>query len=441
MILKKINLALKEKNMLSKGRKITIALSGGADSVCLLHAMLTLAPKLNLEISAAHLNHCIRGDEALRDENFVNKLCSDLSVPLFCERADVPLYAEQNKLSLELAARRVRYDFLNRVSGGGLIATAHNADDNLETVILNLTRGTAAKGLCGIPSVRDNIIRPLIYCTRAEIETYCKENGLEFVTDSTNLTDDYTRNKIRHNVIPILREINPMVESAAARACSALELDDRYLQSLALSQLEKRIIKNGEMSLKGLENQAEAINFRMLKAFCESIGITELSQRHLNQLYGICISGGEISLPGKTLKAQNGILKIKENSVVKPEFSVTFSSVLKSETSNAKKINNLLLKSYLDCDKIVGKLTVRTRMSGDSVKLKNKNGTKILKKLYTEYKIPTDLRDAWPVISDSEGIVWIYKIGVAERAATDGNSSNIIKINVAERFGDNNERI
>ena len=207
-----------------KGVNVTVALSGGADSMSLLYALLNLREKLGITVNAAHLNHMIRGEEAERDTCFVKEQCEKLGVKLYCEYADIPAIAEREGISLELAARNTRYEFLKRVSSG-LVATAHTASDNLETLLYNLARGSGLDGLCGIPPKRGIFIRPLITCTRDTVENYCSENNIPFVTDSTNLADDYTRNKLRHKVVPVLKEINPAVEMNALRTSSILRQD------------------------------------------------------------------------------------------------------------------------------------------------------------------------------------------------------------------------
>ncbi|MBE6732487.1 MAG: tRNA lysidine(34) synthetase TilS [Ruminococcaceae bacterium] len=436
MIENKVLEAIKNFNMLKKSKKVTVALSGGADSVCLLHTLFSLKERLGIELSAAHLNHMIRGEEADRDQDFVKKLCGDLGVPIFCERIDVPKYAKENSLSVELAARQLRYEFLRRVAGGGLIATAHNSGDNLETVLFNLTRGTAIKGLTGIPAIREDIIRPLIFCSRAEIEEYCKDMGLTFVTDSTNLCDDYTRNKIRHNIVPLLRELNPSIEYAVLRMGEALSHDSDYLEEKAEAEFKNRILEDNVLSLSGFKNLHNAVAIRVLKRFCDTVRVGDVSSSHLNLLYNVALSGGEAQLPKAVFESESGKLHLKSERNSK-SFSVEMVEVQKSEIEDFEKINNLLLKNYIDCDKIKGKLVCRTRESGDSIKLKNKNGTKPLTKVYNEYRIPASIRDTLPVIADDCGVVWIYKVGVAERAATDSNSTNILKIKVYEGLGEN----
>lgn len=431
MIENKVLKAIKDYNMLSKGQKVTVALSGGADSVCLLHVLFSLKDKLSVEVEAAHLNHLIRGDEAFRDENFVKDFCEKLGVEIFIARIDVPKYAEDNSLSIELAARQVRYEFLNSVSGG-VVATAHNSGDNLETVLFNLTRGTALKGLCGIPAVRDNIIRPLIYCSRDEIEEYCRLNNLDFITDSTNLSDDYTRNKIRHNIIPLLKELNPSVETAVLRMGSALSEDNDFIEAIAQEEFENRYSDKKTLYLKDFSKLHISVAVRVIKRFCKACMADDVSSSHLRQLYNICISGGEAQLPRAVFISEFGNLYKKSENEENIAFRVEIVSAESEEFLKFQKINNLLLKNYIDYDKIVGKLVSRTRISGDSIKLKNKNGTKLLTKLYNEYRIPAKIRDTLPVIADDDGVIWIYKIGVADRVAADIGSKNILKINVFE---------
>lgn len=204
--------------MLSYGDKIVVGLSGGADSVCLTHALVSLRDSLSLEVEAVHVNHGIRGEEALRDEKFCSDFCKSLGIKLTVFRFDIPLECKKTGESEEECGRRKRYEcFKNTAGENAKIATAHNLNDSAETVLLNIVRGTGCKGLCGIPPIRGNIIRPLIMTSRDDIELYCKENSLDFVTDSTNLQNEYKRNVIRNVVFPTLQKMNPSVLSAFSR--------------------------------------------------------------------------------------------------------------------------------------------------------------------------------------------------------------------------------
>ncbi|MBE6780882.1 MAG: tRNA lysidine(34) synthetase TilS [Ruminococcaceae bacterium] len=417
-MLEKVLNAIKRFSLIEEGDTVTVALSGGADSVALLHALLSLKDELSITVNAAHLNHGIRGDEADRDEAFVKKLCNELNVSLSCEKLDVPAVSREKHISLELAAREVRYDFLSR-NASGLIATAHTASDNAETLLFNLTRGSGIKGLCGIPPKRERFIRPLILCSRADIEKYCSENGLSFVTDSTNLTDDYTRNKIRHNAVTVLKDVNPSFEDAVSRTVSALSEDNLALDYYANELLFKSLSEGGLLT-KGLKNAPAAVAKRVIVKYLESL-YTDLTLDyfHLNALYEICINGGKISLPNKLYGiCKDDILSFDDGECeALPEFYV--------EIVKSQKVNNLLSNDAIDCDKIVGDLKIRTRREGDTIRLKNRGCTKTLNKLFTENKVPTSLRDVIPVVCDDNGVVWVYGMGVSQKCAATANSKNV----------------
>lgn len=424
-MLKKVLAAIEDYGMLEKGSTVTVALSGGADSVALLYCLLELKKQFSLNIRAAHLNHNLRGDESLRDANFVADLCKKLNVDLSLKSADVSSVAKEKGESVELAARRVRYDFLNEVSGG-VIATAHTASDSFETMLFNLSRGTAIKGLSGIPPKRDNLIRPLIYCTRADVEEYCKQNNISFVTDSSNLSDNYTRNKIRHNVVPVLKEINPAADIAALRTAKTLREDNEFLESTAQLAFEK-CVNDKRIDLNVLSNYHPAIAKRVIKQFYEGLFSAMLDNTAIETLYKFCCSGtGQIVLPQRiTLRVKNGFLEILTDN----KCNVTYEVKLEKQ----EKINNLLLKNAFDYDKIVGDAIVRTRCEGDKIRLANRGITKSLKKIFCEEKVPNELRERLPVIADDKGIIWVYGVGISERVKVDDNTKNVIVVKVREK--------
>lgn len=236
----KIRQTIAEYGMTRGEKSVCAALSGGADSVSLLRALYELKGELGIEVTACHLNHGLRGAESDGDEEFCRGLCGKLNIPLFAERISVSGLVQKHE-SVEEAARRARYGFFERALehfGGRVLATAHNANDNAETVLLNLTRGTGLKGLCGIPPVRElvgkyRVIRPLIRCERREIEEYLHTLGQEYVTDKSNLSEEYTRNKLRRRVIPLLNEINPSVVAVMGRMTENLRRDSDFLEGLA----------------------------------------------------------------------------------------------------------------------------------------------------------------------------------------------------------------
>lgn len=422
-MLKKVLAAIEKNNMLETGATVTVALSGGADSVALLYCLLELQKERSFNLNAAHLNHMLRGEESLRDENFVKELCDKLNIQLFCESIDVAAEAQKSGESIELAARKIRYDFLTRVSTG-VIATAHTASDSFETMLFNLSRGTAINGLCGIPPKRDNLIRPLIYCTRADVEKYCSQNGIAYVTDSTNLTDDYTRNKIRHNVIPVLKGINPSAEQAVMRTALSLSEDADFLNGVARDALND-CVRDEKIDVKKLLSYHPAIAKRVVKSFYETRFSAILDSTAVNKAYDICKKGsGSVILPLKVkLTVSKGFLSLGESNFTKVKYEITY---------KIEKINNLLTNNCFDYDKISGSMVVRNRCEGDKIRLANRGVTKSLKKLFCELKIPEHLRGDLPVIADDKGVIWIYGVGISERVKIDSATENIVSILVEE---------
>lgn len=425
-MIEKILKAIKDYSMLGAHRRVTVALSGGADSVALTNSLNSLKEILGFELSAVHFNHRIRGRESDSDEEFCRDFCRKLGIELTVGSADVPAIAAAKKQSIELAARECRYEFFDSLDTD-VIATAHTASDNLETVIFNITRGTGLAGLCGIPPKRGKYVRPLIYCTRDEIERYCEANDLSFVNDSTNDIDDCSRNIIRHKVIPALREINPSVENTSLTSSKIFETDNNCLDKAA-SMAYKMAYDNGTLKVSTFIDIDDAIVSRLLKKYYYSICNENIDGKHLKELLALCSSEGKISLQKKrTAECRDGVLKINVP-LVKKEFTVNIEETVNNFFGEEQKVNNLLLKNAIDCDKIVGEVALRTRIEGDKIRLANKNGTKTFKKLYNEYKIPADERENLPVISDDEGPVWVYKIGVADRCAVNSDTKRVFVI-------------
>ena len=277
----KIRSAISDHNMLEEsGGRVLTALSGGADSVSLLIALNELRGELGVELFACHLNHGLRGEDSDRDERFCGELCERNGVPFYSKKIIVSELVQKHE-SIEEAARRERYAFFEdalKRFGADVLATAHNANDNAETVLLNLTRGTGLKGLCGIPPVRAlgsggfRVIRPLIYCERAEIEDFLNGRGQSCVTDMTNFSEDYTRNKIRRRVLPELSGINPSIVSIIGRMTKNLRADSDYLDDLAEGALEETREGRGWNAMK-LAKLPEPIKARAIRRILISGGV------------------------------------------------------------------------------------------------------------------------------------------------------------------------
>ena len=420
--------AIRRFSLLQAGNEVTVALSGGADSMALLHLLVSLKDQLGISLSAAHFNHGIRGNEADRDERFVRTECERLGIPLFCEKGDVPTLAKEKKMGIELAAREARYDFLYRAAPD-LIATAHTASDHLETVLMNWIRGSGAKGLSGIPVKNGRVIRPLITSTREEVEAYCQKHGISFVTDSTNLCDDYTRNKLRHRVIPVLKELNPSLEQAAFRASASLAEDEETLSLLADRYLSSHA-RDGELDLCDFPMLSAAVKKRIVKHFAQqAIPGLRLDSKHTEEMAEICMRGGRMSLPMDYYAVSGAEILSLQPAKASVRYRVETRA---ADFENSPKVHNLFLKNTVDCDKIVGKTVIRTREPGDRICLAGSRCTKTLKKLYLEKRIPLALRQVLPVMADEQGIIWIYGIGVANRCAISKKTKRVVIIETRE---------
>ena len=338
------------------------------------------------------------------------------------ESVDVAALAAHTRESIELAARNARYNFFKTL-GNVLIATAHTASDNAETVLLNMSRGCALKGLSGIPPVRDNIIRPLIFCTRAEIEQYCKENSLEYVTDSTNLSDDYTRNHIRHNVIPALKSVNTSFENCVTRMCCSLSDDSDFLTE-ETNKVFKSNFDGDKLHLP--DDVHRAIKLRAINRLISLKTGKNADSLHLNEICDALPFDRKIVLfSGYYAHVHFFTVRIVDENVIK-NFSVTERIVSAEEFKSLHKINKLLLNCAVDCDKISGERIIRTRQEGDSIKLYGRRVTKTLRKLYNECKVLPELRDKLPLAADERGVFWVANIGVDERVCVDKNTKNVL---------------
>lgn len=427
-MINKLRSALSELQLEKEEKNITVALSGGKDSMALLRGLVELQKEFGLNIKAAHFNHLLRGDESFRDEEFVKHECEKTGIPLIIERGDVNAYAKSHKIGTEEAARILRYEFFEHINEG-TVATAHTASDNLETLLLHILRGSGLDGLCGIPSKRGIYIRPLLNVTTDEILDYCSKNNIKYVTDSTNLSDDYSRNFLRLNVIPLLKQLNPSVEKAAERLFKNLKSDKRLIDAFVSEKYNEIKCQNG-IYVEDFSNFENALTSGIIKKFLEENGF-EVSAQRIELIKEIVNKKGKIVLDnGRTLEVLNGVLgeaeseKKNDNIIFKTEITEHTSDFFKKDG----KINNLLLKDAIDCDKIEGILTVRTRQSGDVISFSHRNITKPLRKLFSEDGIDVSLRDKIPVISDAKGVVWVYSYGVDRRVCADKNTKTVYAV-------------
>lgn len=435
----KVRQAVEKYNMPLRNRTVVVGLSGGADSMSLLNVLLELKEEYGIKLIACHVNHGIRGKNADRDEAFVKDECEKLGIELHVLHADVPALARENGTGLEECGRKVRYDFFNSF-GDCVIATAHTLSDRTETLLLNITRGSSAKGLCSIPPVRGNIIRPLTDCTRADIEAYCAEKNISYITDETNLDDTYSRNRIRLNVIPQLKEINPSVETAVQRLTETMREDEDYFGALTDEIISKTKTESG-YNAEIIKTQHSAVRRRVIAAILkQEAGITpELI--HIKAVDAV-LAGGKTQVLGDTVvEVKNGILKINPAVEKFSEWEYDFSSFSADTPAgkfSASVINRndlppkqIVHNKVLDFESIEGRCVLRNRRAGDKMRLAGSSCTKTLKKLFNEKHLEN--RNSLAVLADDSGILWVQNLGYADRCKIKKETEKILLIGEDEK--------
>ncbi len=423
---------IKNNNLINKGDSIVIGLSGGADSVFLTLILNEIKDEFQLNLKAVHINHMLRGEESNRDMNFCESFCKKLNIPFCAKQFDVETEAKKRGLGIEEAAREIRYECFEREANGGKIATAHNLDDVAETLLFNITRGSGVAGLCSIPIKRDNIIRPIIEISRQEIEEYLLLLGQEFVTDSTNLSDDYSRNKIRHSVVPVLKEINPNFLESVKRLTKSAKMQTAFVENSCKALFED------EISVEKLKNQPEAIVFEAVKKFLSENDIL-VDFFHLNECVKVLKAGGKCQLPKDFLfLVENDRMTLIKSDQTTEKFEIPFENCVKTPYNkyNAeivsiekfKNVYNLFLNDAIDYDKIQNKLVYRNRRSGDKIYLAKRKVNKLLKTVYNELKIPAHLRERLAVLTDGDKIVWAECVGVNSAYAVNKSTKKVLII-------------
>lgn len=404
------------------GKNLCVGLSGGADSVSLLLGLIEISECFGFSVSACHFNHMIRGAEADRDEKFCKELCKSKSIKIFCGRDDVPAYSKTYKLSIEDAARECRYAFFERICSKKSVdycVTAHNKNDDAETLLFNLIRGSGSNGGSAIAPYTQSILRPLLKIDREEIESYLKENGQIFVTDSTNLSNEYTRNFLRNIIIPEMKKVNPSVVDAFSRYADSCRNDREYFDLVVAESLEC-----------DLRSLPKAVRDRIIiKKYNDFSGV-HLNSVMITKIENAIFSNKRICLPlYKNTEAiiENGFVSfanMAENDIVEYNFqnlnignNFVFDNRILVDIFDKPfeniNVNKLYTTAYISFDKISGAIKVRNRRIGDEILINGMH--KSLKKLFIEKKIPKEYRDIIPIIFDDEGIIYVPFIGVSDR--------------------------
>ena len=444
--------ALRQYSLFSQGDRIAVGVSGGADSVALLRFLAALRPQFSWDLVVCHIHHGLRGAEADRDECFVRALAEQLGLPCAVSRIDAAALALRDHISVEEAGRMARYAFFAQTAGeGGRIATAHTLDDSIETVLMNLVRGTGLRGLCGIPRIRGNIVRPLLDCTRAEVEDYLGALGQPYCTDSTNLTDDYTRNRIRHDILPRLCALNPNFPGAMARMLPRLAAQQALTDCLAAQSAQQLQAACGGLSRQGLSALPEPVCDRLLLRLLEQNRLP-VSAAAVARMTETLRTGGKLDLAARSwfFVAQGDLAAViyappggippvpvplpqEETPVIlpfSPQKSLKLTLCNKIVANTSEKFNISLLKYAIDCDRIKGYSFMRTRRPGDTFIVGKKQLS--LGEAWAAAGIPALLRPALMVLADEQGVLWAEGIGSSSRAAVAENTKQYVIIECQE---------
>lgn len=470
---------INKNNMIEPKDTIVVGVSGGADSVCLLIILKELQKSIDFTIIVVHINHCIRGAEADMDQEFVRELCQKLQVIFKTFSVEVEKVAEQEKISVEEAGRKARYRIFNEVlsevvdGSAGKIAVAHHMDDQGETILMNTLRGSGIKGICGMLPVRGHIIRPLLCVRRREIEYYLETRGQDFQTDSTNLHNDYTRNRLRNIVFPYLEEnvnshsienicgMAEMVNEAenyieqqaidAKRECVSIDNQNIYKINISVFSQNDIIIKKyiirqvinqlaGKLkdvykihieSVLGLENKQVGSQVDIAYGIVAKRGYNEITLKSKsNQIKANQVDDNYINEPKNINLQEISIVSIQNEYYVKENGFISFSRAEFHKLFEIEKIIGNDYTKVFDYDKIKFTLQLRTRQIGDYIQIDQNGGNKKLKDFFIDQKVPKEYRDRILLLTDGNSVLWIVGFRMSEGYKITKDTKNILQVKI-----------
>lgn len=426
--------------LFAAGERVICAVSGGADSMAMLWCLRSLQSELGITVSAAHFDHRLRGAESDRDARFVRDFCQTHDIPLTLGAADVARYAAETGKSVETAAREKRYAFLEQLDCDKL-ATAHTADDNAETVLLHLLRGSGLRGLCGIPPQRGRIVRPLLSITREEVEHYLRDKGIAWVEDSTNAETDYARNRLRHRIMPLLRAESPRLSEHLTAQSALLRAEDAFLEEQAAQLLRSAAAGEGEWRCDAFLSAPDVLQKRALRLLLREYLPQDVSLAHIKALQALLAApspSARCSLPGGLTASRR-----YETFFVDADSLPTFSALplnIPGETrvpalgirifceigEKNKKYANTPFHFAVKYDMITQSIScVRPRRTGDTLVLPNGH-RKTLKKLFIDRKIPRFKRERCAVLATETTVLAVVGVGVNESCKPSAGESAVI---------------
>lgn len=448
-MLAKVTKTLKKYDMLTQGEKVVLGVSGGADSVAMLYALNELIG-FGLELIVAHLNHGIRGDEAKRDAEFVKETAKNLGLTFVYGEVDTPKYKEESGLTLEDAARTLRYNFFDQVLAkhyATKLATAHTLDDQAETVLMRLIRGSGSKGLSGIPPVSNNIIRPLIDTSRDEIEQFLKSKSISWINDSTNESKEFLRNKIRLDLLPELKTYNPQIKEALSRTADILRYEEEFISNEAGKHFEKIFNVNKSELIGDLayyRNVQKPLRFNLLRQAVEKIAgsLKNVSSIHLTNADDFLLSdnpSGEIEIPeGIVIVKGYDTILVTKKSELEHEFKYTIQAPGKwSFNEFAIEIEYVKTQgldendesvAYFDPETVEFPIEVRSFKPGDSFSPLGMTSSKKLQDYFTDIKFPQFMRSRVPLLFSKGEIMWIGGIRIDNRFKVNEKENEVLRM-------------
>jgi len=462
------------KSLLEHGNKIIVGVSGGPDSVCLLKVLLEIKDEFKLTLIAVHVNHGLRGPEADHDQSYVEELCNSWGIPVNTYFVDIKALSKKMGVSEEEAGRDARYRIFNRVlknTGSNCIAVAHNRDDQAETVMLNILRGSGLDGLCGMAMKQGEIIRPLLNISRKQIIEYLESNKIRYCTDSSNKSYEYTRNRVRNELFPEIKrlfDIDPV--NQLYRLSNLVNEDRDILEQVARNSFDAIVLSDEDdvvLSATGLRSLSNAIVKRIIRMAWEKINKSRknLESVHVDQIITLC----QNNRTGKKVKLKNGIEVLLSydrliftkagKKYVKPySYSINMEGLTEvkeldaalearilneseiSQVGDFTTINETSLIQFFDLDRLNGKIVVRSRLDGDRIRPYKSNGEKKLKKFFIDRKVPVEKRNTIPLVAQGNKIAWIVGMRTSEdyRARKDSKKILMLSWSNLKDGGENN---
>lgn len=444
-------------NLIEEDDNIVLGISGGHDSMSLLYILMEIRKKLSFNLILAHVNHDVRGEDALNDQNFVKKIADELGLKYFTTKEDMVARAKEKNISQEEAGREIRYGFFRKIIktlGKGKIAVAHNKKDQAETLLLRIMRGTGIDGLKGMDFKSGDIIRPMLDIDRWEIEKYIEDKKIETVLDKTNLETIYSRNKVRLEMIPYIeKNFNPNIVDTLFRLSESARIDSEFLQEhteykykqiLKKREKKKIVFKLDFFIDEDLSIKKRIIRKAILELNASLQGIEEVHISSVADLFSKGQTGKKINLPDrivarvsykdliieKTLEAKDSkrnriALKLGENILEDYNMNIYLEILGKDHVDFRKTSTNI---KYFDYNKIKDKIYIRTRVNGDTFNPLGMKGSKKIKDFFIDEKIPREIREEIPLLVDEKNIIWVIGYRTSESYRLDEKSDKVLKV-------------